>query len=70
MSEIAKVFEDRENAGDWRVEKIDDDGGCEVKIFRGPRAATGAPICRAAIRAIRRDSLGAISQVANPVAAL
>jgi len=38
MSEIAKVFEDRENAGDWRVEKIDDDGGCEVKIFRGPRA--------------------------------
>ena len=33
------VFEDRENAGDWRVERIDDDDGCEVvEIFKGPNA--------------------------------
>lgn len=34
----AMVFEDREHAGDWRVERYDDDGGCEVAIFSGPRA--------------------------------
>jgi hypothetical protein len=38
MAETAKVFEDRENAGDWRVEWIDDDGSIEVAIFSGPRA--------------------------------
>ena len=38
MSEAAKVFEDREHAGDWRVEFVDDDGGCEVAIFAGPNA--------------------------------
>jgi hypothetical protein len=26
------------NAGDWRVEWFDDDGGCEVEIFTGPDA--------------------------------
>jgi hypothetical protein len=31
----AKVFRDRERAGDWRVEKLDDDGGSEVAIFSG-----------------------------------
>jgi hypothetical protein len=35
----AKVFEDRENPGDWRVEKMDDDGGYEaVDVFTGPDA--------------------------------
>jgi hypothetical protein len=30
----AKVFEDRITPGDWRVEKMDDDGGYEVvKVF-------------------------------------
>lgn len=38
MSEAAKVFEDREYAGDWRVEWIDNDGGIEVAIFSGPTA--------------------------------
>ena len=38
MSETAKVFEDREHAGDWRVEFVDDDGGCEVAIVAGPNA--------------------------------
>ena len=35
----AKVFEDRETPGNWRVEKMDEDGGCEVvKVFTGPEA--------------------------------
>ena len=35
----AKVFEDRETAGNWRVEKMDEDGGYEaVKVFSGPDA--------------------------------
>jgi hypothetical protein len=34
----AKVFEDREWPGDWRVEWVDDDGGVEVAIFSGPNA--------------------------------
>jgi hypothetical protein len=33
-----KMFEDRNNPGDWRVEKIDDDGGVEVAFFGGPNA--------------------------------
>jgi hypothetical protein len=32
------LFEDREHPGDFRVEATDDDGGCEVAIFSGPRA--------------------------------
>ena len=36
-----KVFEDRKYPGDWRVEYEDDDGGCYVAVFTGPR-------CRAA----------------------
>ena len=38
MPERAKVFEDREAPGDWRVERVDDDGGIEVAIFGGPNA--------------------------------
>jgi hypothetical protein len=38
MSELAKVFEDRQSPGDWRVEKFDDDGGAEVNIFGGPNS--------------------------------
>jgi hypothetical protein len=35
----AKVFEDRETPGNWRVEKMDEDGGYEVvKVFTGPDA--------------------------------
>lgn len=33
-----QVFEDREQPGDWRVEYVDDDGGCYVTIFAGPAA--------------------------------
>ena len=36
------VFEDREHAGDWRVEYVDDDGGCYVTIFSGPMAQARA----------------------------
>ena len=38
MLEPAKVFEDRQWRGDWRVEWMDDDGGCEVAIFSGSNA--------------------------------
>lgn len=31
----AKVFRDREHEGDWRVEKMDNDGGIEVALFSG-----------------------------------
>jgi len=34
----AKLFRDRVRAEDWRVEKYDEDGGCEVAIFSGPYA--------------------------------
>ncbi len=32
----AKVFRDREHAEDWRVEKYDEEGGCEITSFSGP----------------------------------
>jgi hypothetical protein len=38
MPETARVLQGRENAGDWRVEWFDDDGGCEVAIFSRPNA--------------------------------
>lgn len=38
MPEIAKVFQDHQHPGEWRVEWFDNDGGCEVEIFLGPNA--------------------------------
>ena len=38
MSEPAKVFEDRETPGQWRVEWVGDDARCELQIFTGPTA--------------------------------
>jgi hypothetical protein len=38
MSNIAKVFEDRKNLGEWRVEWFDDHGRCELEIFSGSDA--------------------------------
>jgi len=34
-AEPANVFEDRDTAGQWRVEWFDDDGRCELEIFTG-----------------------------------
>jgi hypothetical protein len=34
----AKLFAYRVAPGDWRVEKMDDEGSCEVAIFSGPGA--------------------------------
>src|SRR3954469_23652347 len=34
----AKVFRDREHSGDWRVEKMDADGGIELALFSGGEA--------------------------------
>ena len=42
MSEPAKVFEDRQTPGQWRVEWFDDDGGCQVELFAGPTARRDA----------------------------
>jgi hypothetical protein len=38
MPEPAKVFEDRDQPGQWRVEWFDDDGRTELEIFSGPDA--------------------------------
>ena len=35
MSVPAKVFEDRQTPGQWRVEWFDDDGRTELEIFTG-----------------------------------
>jgi hypothetical protein len=32
------VIEDSDGAGDWRVEYFDEDGGCYVTEFAGPKA--------------------------------
>jgi hypothetical protein len=43
-TEPAYVFEDQQSPDDWYVQWADDDGGCEMAIFTGPRArdrATG-----------------------------
>ena len=40
--EPAKVFEDRKNPGQWRVEGVDDEGRSEVENFTGPTARRDA----------------------------
>ncbi|HET9848454.1 MAG TPA: hypothetical protein VFR68_07865 [Candidatus Dormibacteraeota bacterium] len=37
-TEPAYVFEDRQSPDDWHVQWTDDNGGCEMAIFSGPRA--------------------------------
>jgi hypothetical protein len=37
-TEPAYVFEDQQSPDDWHVQWTDDDGGCEMAIFTGPRA--------------------------------
>ena len=32
------VIEDGDGTGDWRVEYFDDDGGCYVTVFAGPKS--------------------------------
>jgi hypothetical protein len=32
------VVEDRNDTAEWRVEYLDDDGGCYVTMFAGPKA--------------------------------
>jgi hypothetical protein len=48
-----KVFEDREGRSEWRVEYLDDDGGCYVAIFSGPAAEMRARDYQAALVAGR-----------------
>lgn len=40
----AELIEDKNVPGRYRVESIDDDGGCEVAIFSGPNALDRAII--------------------------
>ena len=42
MTEPAKVFEDRDAPGQWRVEWIGEDGRGELQIFTGPMARRDA----------------------------
>jgi hypothetical protein len=44
LSGPARVFEDRQYPGVWRVEWFDDDGGSELAIFSGPNARERAII--------------------------
>jgi hypothetical protein len=37
-TEPALVFPDEGDPEDWRVEWFDEDGGCEVTVFYGPRS--------------------------------
>jgi hypothetical protein len=34
-----KLHEDRSESGIWRVEYFDDEGGCYVAVFAGPKLA-------------------------------
>ena len=52
----AKVFRDRACRGDWRVEKMDEDGGYEVAVFSGGDARA---------RAIRYAGVAASSSTAT-----
>jgi hypothetical protein len=45
------VFEDQDQACEWRVEYFDDDGGCYVTIFAGPEAERRARDYAVALRA-------------------
>jgi hypothetical protein len=52
----AKVFEDRETPGDWRVEKLNADGGYDaVKVFTGPDAWLQAIATPSVGRRLRRN---------------
>lgn len=46
MAKTAELIQDKEDPKAYRVEYINDDGGCEVAVFSGPdalnRAATFA----------------------------
>jgi hypothetical protein len=48
------VFADKERTGWWRVEYFDDDGGCYITIFAGPKAERRA---RDYTRALRDGAL-------------
>jgi hypothetical protein len=41
----AKLFEDRAVPGTWRVERLDEDGACELAIFSGTDAYRRAVLC-------------------------
>ena len=52
-----KVCEDRIVPGQWRVEYLDDDGGCYVAIFAGPAAEQRARDYRDVLSCISWNSI-------------
>jgi hypothetical protein len=63
-SEI-RAFEDRREAGDWRVEYCDDDGGCYVTVFAGPEAERRARDYADALKAgvLKQVTVGPVARV-------
>ena len=59
------AFEDRREAGEWRVEYFDDDGGCYVTIFAGPEAEMRARDYADALKAgvLKRVTVGPAARV-------
>jgi hypothetical protein len=53
-SDDIRLFEDKKASGEWRVEYVDDDSGCFVNIFAGPRAEERA---RDYLEALRTGTL-------------
>jgi hypothetical protein len=60
-SEPASGFEDREISGDWRLEKFDEDGGFEVRVFHRPRRPpTGDRLRQTAVWNLCREAARAV----------
>src|SRR3954469_8670948 len=65
------VLEDREGTGDWRVEFFDDDGGCYVTVFAGPKAEKRArdyfdALRFGRLRTVRANGVGDGTNDGNP----
>jgi hypothetical protein len=60
MPEIAKVFQDHQHPGEWRVEWFDNDGGCEVEISSAQTRANKQYDMRITnMRSLKRSALSA-----------
>jgi len=58
----AKIFEDRETPGDWRVAKLNADGGYDaVKVFTGPDAWNRRSATPSVGRRLRRNPVSHVS---------
>ena len=53
----ARVFPDRTNSREWRVEYEDSDSGCYVTIFAGPKAEERARAYSGALNAGKLETI-------------